>query len=160
MGFKKTIKGIWPKIKTFVVNLWSDMDKMAEKLCPVAINVVNGIKTVNSSSGGDVIEIILSKLIPGTADDAVIKLVRIWLTKNLPLIATDLKIIDSISKTKDVNEQLKAICNAINLSSDSTKNAIYHTLSSKILEVLSDGKITWGEAVMLSQYYYDNKDKL
>lgn len=34
MGLKKTIKGIWSKIKTFVVNLWSDMDKMAEKLCP------------------------------------------------------------------------------------------------------------------------------
>lgn len=160
MGLKKTIKGIWSKIKTFVTNLWSDVNKMADKLCPIAINVVDAIKTVNSSASGDVIELIISKLIPGSADDAIISLVRKWLTENLPKIATDLKIVNSISKIKDKNEQLKAICNAINVSNDETKNVIYHTLASKILEALSDGKITWGEAVMLSQYYYDNKDKL
>lgn len=160
MGLKKTIKGIWSKIKTFVTNLWSDVNKTADKLCPIAINVVDAIKTVNSSASGDVIELIISKLIPGSADDAIISLVRKWLTENLPKIATDLKIVNSISKIKDKNEQLKAICNAINVSNDETKNVIYHTLASKILEVLSDGKITWGEAVMLSQYYYDNKDKL
>lgn len=160
MGLKKTIKGIWSKIKTFVTNLWSDVNKTADKLCPIAINVVDAIKTVNSSASGDVIELIISKLIPGSADDAIISLVRKWLTENLPKIATDLKIVNSISKIKDKNEQLKAICNAINVSNDETKNVIYHTLASKILEVLSDGKITWGEAVMLSQYYYDNKDEL
>lgn len=160
MGLKTKIKGIWSKIKTFVKSLWESADKMAEKLCPIAINVIDGIKTVNGSPAGDIIELIMSKLIPGTADDAIIDLVRKWLTKNLPIIATDLKIIDSVANTDDINEQLKAICNAINVSSDATKNIIYHTLASKILETLSDGKITWGEAVMLSQFYYDNKNKL
>lgn len=160
MGLKTKIKGLRSKIVTFVKKLWDSADKMAEQLCPVAIGIVNGIKGVNDSAAGDVIELILSKVIPGTADDVIIDMVRKWLTKNLPLIATDLKIIDSIAHTDDVNQQLKAICNAINVSSDATKNIIYHTLASKILEALSDGKITWGEAVMLSQYYYDNKDKL
>lgn len=150
------MKNILKKIWLFIANLWSALDALIEKYAPVAINVVNAIKKINESTTGDIIETIVSTVIPGKADDAFIAILRAKLKEILPKVITALNMSEAIARIEDPNEQLKAIINAINLSPDETKNAYYHSISALILQALSDGKLTWSESVQIAEYYYTN----
>ena len=89
-------------------------------------------------------------------DDTVVKNMRAKLKEVLPKIITQLTIINSIAEIEDENEKLKAILVAVNLSPDETKNALYHSFGALALEKLSDGKLTWSEAVQLTEWWYLN----
>lgn len=74
--------------------------------------------------------------------------------KELPKILMELNLINSIADTEDVNAQMQEILKALSLSSDKVKAEKYHTLASKILVILSDGKVTWSESVIFTEWYY------
>lgn len=144
----------------WIVSLWEKTNELADKVCPVAIKVVDALKNINNSTEGDAIAAVITAVIPGKKDDVIVAMVRNFLKDILPKVAVELKIVDSIRGIKDPSEQLKAICNAINISSSDYKNSTYHALATMIINYLSDGKITWGEAVALAEYYYQNQDAL
>lgn len=149
---KKLLKKIW----VFISLLWSKADVFIDKFAPIAIGIVEQIKKVNESTTGDIIESILSAVIPGKADDVFLGIVREYLRSYLPKILAGMHISQSIAAIEDPNEQLKAIIVAINMSPDEEKNAKYHTLSVLILNSISDGKLTFGESVLIAEYYYSN----
>lgn len=142
------------KVLAFIASMWKKLDSIVDKLAPVAIKIVDEIKKVNESTTGDIIDLILSKAIPGTADDAAIDIIRAKLKEILPKILLGLKMSESIANIQDQNEQLKAIIIAINMSPDEVRNAHYHTLCAMILEAGADGKITWSESVQIAEFYY------
>lgn len=150
------MKNFLTKMWAFITGLWSKLDKIVDKYAPISYNVVNAIKTINESSVGDIIELIITRAIPGDADDVVVKLLRKQLKAILPKILLQMKIIQSIANIQDPNEQIKAICIAVNMSPDSTQNAYYHSWSALIFEALADKKVTWSESVHIMQYYFDN----
>ena len=145
---KTLLNSIW----NFVYKLWKSADTELKKLLPIIINVVNSIKTINESTAGDIIAMIINAAIPGKPTDTLITSIRAKLKEILPKIITDLNIAESIANITDTNEQLKAILAAINLSNEQTQNMYYHGISVLILDSLSDGKLTWSEAVQISQY--------
>lgn len=149
---KKLFKKLW----AFISLLWTQVDHLVEKITPIAIGVVEQIKQINESTTGDVIETILGAVIPGNADDKLIGLVRLHLKNKLPKLLTMLHISQSIAAIEDPNEQLKAIIMAINMSPDEEKNIKYHSLSVLIINSLADGKLTFGESVLIAEYYYSN----
>ncbi|MFA5849931.1 MAG: hypothetical protein WC833_08605 [Bacteroidales bacterium] len=153
---KKFIKNIWTKVVQFIKKIYTEVDKLADKYCPVAIDVVEFIKTINENTTGDIIELLVTKVIPGTADDVAAAALRVKLKSILPKVLTTLQISNSIAQEKDVNKQLIAICSAINMSSDETKNTYYHAFSTLVLQFLSDGKLTWSESVQLAEFWYKN----
>ena len=63
---------------------------MANKLCPVAIDVVEAIKKINDGFVGDVLETFVTAAIPGNKDDIVVKNLRAKLKDVLPKIITQL----------------------------------------------------------------------
>lgn len=150
------MKKFFAMILAFLVSLWNKADQLVKRVTPVAIGVVNEVKKINESFTGDIIETIITAVIPGTADDKIIKTIRDKLRTTLPKVLTVLNISQSIAQIEDPNEQLKAIINAINLSSDEAKNTYYHGLCALIIQDLSDGKVTWSEAVQIAEYYYTN----
>ena len=152
----KKIKALFLKIKLFIVQLYSKADELIERIAPVAINVVEQIKTINETATGDIIELIISRAIKGNADDLAIKAIREQLRKRLPEVLEIMRLSMNIAKVDDANLQVKMILDAINMSPDAVKNAHYHTFCSMLLEKISDGKLTWGESVIIAQYYYDN----
>ena len=152
----KKIKSLFLKIKLFIIQIWDKADELVERIAPIAINVVEQIKQVNDSTAGDIIELIISKAIKGDADDLAIKAIREQLRKRLPEVLEIMRLSMNIAKVDDANLQVKMILDAINMSPDAIKNAHYHTFCSMLLEKISDGKLTWGESVILAQYYYDN----
>jgi hypothetical protein len=152
MKLKNLLATIW----TFIAKLWKSVDTLIEKITPIAVNIVNEIKKINESTTGDIVEMILSAAIPGTADDKIITLIRSRLKTILPKIILSLNISESIAKIEDPNEQLKAIITAINLSPNKAKNVYYHGLCTMIVDAVSDGKVTWSESILISEYYFKN----
>ena len=152
----KKLKVFFAKVELFIVQLYSKADELIERIAPVAINVVEQIKQVNDSTTGDIIELIISKAIKGVADDLIIRNLRAKLREKLPEVLEVMRTALNIAKVDDKNLQVKMILDAINMSPDAIKNAHYHTFCSMLLEKISDGKLTWGESVIIAQYYYDN----
>ena len=152
----KKIKALFLKIKLFIVQLYSKADELIERIAPVAINVVEQIKTINETATGDIIELIISRVIKGNADDLAIKAIREQLRKRLPEVLEIMRLSMNIAKVDDANLQVKMILDAINMSPDAVKNAHYHAFCSLVIEKISDGNLTWGESVIIAQYYYDN----
>jgi len=152
----KKNKSLFLKIKLFIIQIWDKADELVERIAPIAINVVEQIKQVNESTAGDVIELIISKAIKGNADDLIIRQVREQLRKRLPEVLEIMRLSMNIAKVDDKNLQVKMILDAINMSPDAVKNAHYHTFCTLVLEKISDGNLTWGESVIIAQYYYDN----
>lgn len=145
-------------LKTFLHNLWQSIkhlfDKVEEEVkkeVVVAIAIVQQIKVIVDSPVADVV----TALIPGTVDDQIKEKLREW----LPKILLELGMIQSIANMTNVNDQLNAILAKLKLSSDDTKNAFYHSLASLILTKISDGKLTWSDAVAIAEYYYQNHVK-
>ena len=152
----KKIKALFLEIKLFVLKIWDKADELVDLIAPVAINVVEQIKTINETATGDIIELIISKAIKGDADDLIIRNLRAKLREKLPEVLEVMRTALNIAKVDDANLQVKLILDAINMSPDAVKNAHYHTFCSMLLEKISDGKLTWGESVIIAQYYYDN----
>jgi len=144
------------RVLRFLAGLWKGLASETKKLVPVAIGVVQAIKMVMDSPVDDVILAIIKKAIPGDADDALIDKIKGVVETWVPKVLLELKMIESIANIEDQNEQLKAILAELKLSSDETKNIVYHGLSSLILEKLSDGKLSWSDSIAIGEYYYTN----
>lgn len=156
MSLKSFVTNVWKKLITFVKKTYKKVDELANKFCPIAINAVEAMKKVNEGTVGDVIEFIVTTAIPGNKDDIVVKALRGKLKLILPKIITQLTIVNSIAEIEDENEKLKAMLAAVNISPDETKNALYHSFGALALEKLSDGKLSWSEAVQLTEWWYLN----
>ena len=152
----KKIKIIFLKVKAFVLTIFDKADELVERIAPVAINVVEEIKKINETTTGDIIELIITKAIKGEADDLIIRNLRVKLKEKLPEVIEVMRLALNIAKVDDKNLQAKMVLDAINFSPDQIKNAHYHTFCSMLIESVSDGKLTWGESVILAQYVYDN----
>ena len=152
----KKIKIILLNVKAFVLNIFDKADELVERIAPVAINVVEEIKKINETTTGDIIELIITKAIKGEADDLIIRNLRVRLKEKLPEVIEVMRLALNIAKVDDKNLQAKMVLDAINFSPDQIKNAHYHTFCSMLIESVSDGKLTWGESVILAQYVYDN----
>ena len=152
----KKLNVFFAKVELFIAQMWAKADELVERIAPVAINVVEQIKQVNDSTAGDIIELIISKAIKGDADDLIIRNLRAKLREKLPEVLEIMRLSMNIAKVDDANLQVKMILDAINLSPDAVKNAHYHAFCSLVIEKISDGNLTWGESVIIAQYYYDN----
>ncbi len=144
MSLGKFLQHLWDAIK----KIFDGIEAHTRQLLPIAIQIVQNIKTLEDSKVPD----ILTAIIPGNLDNDLNQKIRDF----LPKLLLDLQLAESVSSITDPNEQLKAILDKINLSGDNTKNILYHGIASLIVEKLSDGKFTWSDAIAVSEYYYKN----
>lgn len=149
---KKLLKKIFDGIK----KAYNMLTGKTKDFVPVAIKIVNAVKTAMDGSVDDIILFVIKKSIPGEADDVIIDKIKSTVEKWLPKILLELTLIKSIADIEDKNEQLKVILTQLKLSSDETQNIFYHGLASLILEKLSDGELSWSDSVAITEYYYRN----
>lgn len=150
MGLKRILQAIL----AFISSIWRKTTDEVKVITPIAINIVNAVKSINDSFAGDVIEGILKIAIPGDSEDKIIIQIRARLKEVLPKLILQLNIVESISNIQDIDEQLKAILGVINIAKDEKKRIFYHSLCSLIINSLADGKLTWSESVLIAEYYY------
>lgn len=144
------------KLWSWVGSLFNSLEKKTKELIPVAIKVVQGIKDVMDSPVDDIVASVVKAAIPGNADDVLIDKIQGTVKEWLPKILLELTLVEGIANIENQNDQLQAILDKIKLSSDESKNILYHGLSSLILEKLSDGKLSWSDSTAIAEYYYKN----
>lgn len=149
------MKKLIQKIFAFIKKLYNKLVDETKELVPVAIKVVEGVKNVMDSPADDIALAIITTIIPSLPKDK-ISYYKLKLEDYLPKLILELNLVNTIANETDVNKQLQMILEQLKLSSDEVKAEKYHTLASKILVVLSDGRITWSEAVILTEWYYQN----
>ena len=54
MSLKSFVSNVWKKLLSFVKKTYKKVDELANKLCPVAIDVVEAMKKINDGFVGDV----------------------------------------------------------------------------------------------------------
>lgn len=150
-----SLKSLFKSIFSFVAKLWRSLNGTVKQIVPIAINVVEAVKSVNESLQEDAIEFVLNQVLPDNGDEA-LKMLRLKLSELLPKILNNLVLVSDISSIEDERQRIKSIILAINFSEDTTKNAFYHSLAVLIIESLADGQLTWSESVQIAEYYYTN----
>jgi hypothetical protein len=149
---KKLLQKIWNTIK----NIFNKVEEKTRELIPVAIKIVEGVKKAVDSPVDDIILSIITTAIPGDADDKLVKKVKTVVEHWIPKLLIELQLIEDINNLPTTNDKMKAIFEKLKLSSNETKNVVYHGLASLVLEKLSDGELSWKDAVVISEFYYQN----
>jgi len=147
------MKKLWTKILSFIKRLYIKLVDETKIYIPIAIKVVEVLKTILDSPVDDIILAVIGALVPNVPANK-LDAIKDKLQAELPKILIELNLVNSIANIEGVNAQLQAILNALKVSPNEVKAEKYHTLASKILVILSDNKIGWGEAVIFTEWYY------
>lgn len=149
MAKDKFFKKIWKGISVFFNRVFARARHIAEKVIPVGIEVVEKMKLLMDSP----IPPLLTALIPGQVDDAIAEKIKAV----LPQILLQLKIADECSKKATNDEIIQCAIAHLKQYHPGARKAYYLTIASMLSEALADGKLTWSEIVLLTQYTYDNR---
>lgn len=147
------MKKLWIKISNFIKRLYIKLVDETKIYIPIAIKVVEVLKQILDSPVDDIILTVVGALVPNIPANK-LATIKDKIQAELPKILIELNLVNSIAGIEGTNEQLQAILNQLKVSPDNVKAEKYHTLASKILIILSDGKIGWGEAVIFTEWYY------
>lgn len=135
------MKKLLEKIKSAMKKLFTSLKYESKQYLPVAINAVEILKKVMDSPVDDIVIAAVEMLVPSLPASKINEL-KSKLVIALPKILLELNLINTIVNIESINDQLQAILDQLKLSSDEVKAEKYHILASKILVILSDGKIT------------------
>lgn len=144
-------KRIFSGLAIFFRNVFTKARAIAEKVIPVGIEAVEIIKKFVDSPATP----LLTALIPGGVDD----MIAIKLREILPDILLKLRIAEECAKKTSNDEIIQCAIEALKKYHPTAQKAYYLTIASMISEALADGKLSWSEVVMITQYTYDNKYK-
>lgn len=147
MGLGKIIKSI----VNFFANLFRKLAPELRKAVDVAVEITNNVKNwdVENHEFVDVI----TKLIPGNVDDAVVARIREY----LPKIVTELQLVQATAGLTDPDEIVAAAIKTIQQMSGDYRSATLNSLAIIISRVAADGKLDWNDATYLLKWYYDHK---
>lgn len=145
----KSVKTFFNKVGTgagkVITSVYKNLDPISDAVIPVAVRLVEALKTVNESPIFDASMGILTTYIKGDADDILIAKARKWLTDKLPKAAFTLKIIDAINDLEGSEAQLEAIIAKIQALPDIKKESALTGLALMAAKDLADGKLDKAE---------------
>lgn len=137
------------KIFTWIKSLFKNIRVTAELYVKPSIQIVDALKNAVNSP---VIPIVTA-LIPGTLDDYIIN----KLSKVLPKVIKALHIAEC-SSNQDPHQLMLCIIENVKKYEPIERAVTYHSFAALLSVYLSDGKITWSEAVHLTEYLYKGND--
>lgn len=146
---KGFFRRIWTGITLFIATVFTKAKGIAEKYIPVGIDVVEKIKLVMDSP----VMPLLNALIPGTVDDVIAARVK----QLLPDILLKLKIAGECSKKSTNDEIIQCAIKHLKEYHPDARKAYYLNIASMLSAALADGKLSWAEIVLLTQYTYEEK---
>ena len=158
MSFFKSIaewfKNLFSSLKQIVVKL----DAIALNYAPKAVDFLQKIKAGIDTEEYTSVKYLVTALIPGDTDTKIIEFVEKYLREYLPAVCKSLEIVyDAAGKDTEV-EQLQVILDAISNASEDTKTKVYVDLAATIAQQLSDGKLTFSEALIDTQLIYKHRE--
>lgn len=144
---KKILKSIW----NWLSNLFRKLSPELRKAVDVAVEIGNNIKNWDAQNH-EFIDVI-TKLIPGGVDDAIVARIR----EKLPEIVTELNLVQATAGLTDPDEIVAAAIKTIQQMAGDYRSATLNSLAIIISRVAADGKLDWNDATYLLKWYYDHK---
>jgi hypothetical protein len=145
MSIKNLLTKIWATIQSLFNNFPADLKTAVH----IGVSVTQNIKSILNSPDID----ILTALIPGDIDDKVKQALR----SGIPIILFDLKLADTCSELTDPQEITICAIKALQSLDGDIKSAFLHTFSVLVTQLAADGKLSWGDAVCIVEWYYQHR---
>jgi hypothetical protein len=145
-----SLKGLLKNIWQFFSQWWGVAEKFVKDNVHTAVIVVENLKSFIDNPIGDFLLSVIDDKIPGDVTGKVKEI--------LPKILLALHIVDDC-KDMDQENALKCIASKLQLLSDDTKDMLYHSLAALLAKELSDGKLSFSDAIAVVEWYYTNKVK-
>lgn len=161
MWFKKMylkavtfVLALIPKKDVPVVEPSASTSSITAEDLDLVIRVVNNIRSAVASP----LAVLLTDLIPTTIDDTI----RLTLVRGLPVLLAGLMFARQVLEkpqegAEQEGETINELLAKVRFSDKPDQDALWHTLASRLLVVLSNGKVSWSEAVQILEYYYKNE---
>lgn len=141
------------KIFQFLKRLFAKTKFFVQQYVRPSIEVVEALKSFLDSPAAPII----TALIPGYVDDAI----AARISKLLPEVLRVLGYAEECSKAQTNDALVQCVIAKIRLFPEERKNAAFHNIASLLSHYLSDGKLSWMEAIHLAEMTYSEiKGKL
>ena len=147
---KKFFKEIW----LWAVNFVTKNEEKAKKFAKVSITITNAVKTFIDSPLFDLGTLVLKKAIPGEADDILIDSFVEKAQDVLPKLIAQEAIVLGLLENSTIEEKANFVLSKIKFANDIDKDQFYHNLCIKLIVALSDGVVTYSEAVLIAEVVY------
>lgn len=134
------------KIFSFLSKLFRNLKGLIEKWVRPAVTVVAAIKKAVESP----VTPVITAIIPGTWDDMLVQKLRL----HLPRILKILKISEECIKLEAADEIILCAIKKLKEYEPEARAANYHNIAAMLSVALADRKISWREAVHLSEEIY------
>lgn len=139
------------KISAWIQSLFQSIPADIKTAIHTGVAITERIKLFIDSPVADVI----TALIPGRADDAVVAALR----TALPQLLKQLQLTESCINQQDGSTMVHCGLQTLSRLSDEVKSAFLHNLSILLAQVAADGKLTWQDGVYLLEWYYQHQFK-
>lgn len=142
---------MFKKIGAFLKRLFTSSKKAIEKYIEPSILVVEAIKGFMNTG----LVQIATDIIPGQIDNVIAAKIN----ERLPDILMILRLTNECKNLTDRDDIIKCAIEALKKIDKKGRNAFYISIASMLAESLSDGKLSWNEALHLAQFVYQEKYK-
>lgn len=137
------------------------LERVFEKISPeikaaihIGVLAVEGIKAINDSFVGDVIQAILPPEVAGITGT-----IREKLHQDLPKLLVELKLADSCTGLTDPNEIVMCGIKVLQQVDGDFKSDFLDAIAVHLSIIAADNKLDWNDAKHLVKWYYDHKFK-
>jgi hypothetical protein len=146
-----SLKSLLKKILNSIKKLFTDIPAELKSAIHIGVVIAENVKLFIDSPAADV----LTAIIPGSIDDKIKDLLR----SKLPLILSELKLVDNCVGITDPVQLTRCGINAIQNLNGDIKSAFLHNLSILIAKATADDQLSWSDGVYLLEWYYQHKYK-
>jgi hypothetical protein len=139
------------KIITGIASLFGSLPSDVKNAIALAVTVTENIKNVMDSPVVDII----TTVIPGDADDAIVAALR----SALPKILTGLQLTENCINSTDPDTLVQCGLQTLNKITGDAKSSFLHSISVLLAQVAAGGKLAWKDGVYLLEWYYTTSFK-
>jgi len=127
------------KIILGIASLFGSLPDNLKNAIVLAVNITENIKKVMDLPVVDLI----TAIIPGEADDALVAALR----AALPKILTELQLTENCINSSDPNTLVQCGLQTLSKTTGDVRNSFLHSLSVLLAQIAADGKLAWKDGV-------------
>lgn len=153
MTFFQKVNALFSKVVTWFSNLLTRNDAMVKRFAPIAIDVLNGIKTANSCGAADALGLILSG-IGAKWGTPVMTLVEQWITDNIDKVISAVGIAGSAAQARSVSDKIRLVSDYISTLSIDVKGVRISEVAAMLAKDLADSHLSLVEIIAIVTAIY------
>lgn len=155
MKTAQKIRAFFQKVWEKLENILSHIDGEIKHYAPLAVKACSQINEAIKTGKYDTIAALVDMVLPGD-QSTYAKVIKDYLSKNLPTIISNLQLIDLLAEIDkdDIEAQYNAVYGYLTTGNKTAVNAVLLQLATDLINILSDGKFTTAERHLIVEKYY------